>query len=223
MAIVGIVGGNSRALTNSHCTGRRYELDYQQISQPLFAALWGYEIFDPSPYRCGPWYARKNCRRADQAAFSTASIDLLDGETTPFLIGSIALPIQRLYGPAQAYGSLEIGGAGQFIATQDFVLQGENLERVGVTTGWQYGLVTNTCVDATYSNFSITIVCNDHSSTFSRPGDSGGPVFRMANWDPSQLIFVGINHGKSGSATSISSNFRQMTQELPGLCFWYGC
>lgn len=223
LTIVGIVSGQVRALTNSHCSGNRFALDYQQISQPLFYPLWGYEIFDPSPYRCGPWYNRKNCRRADQSAYATTSIDLLENETTPFLIGAIALPIQRVHGPSQTYGSLEIESSSPIVATQAYVLQGENLERVGVTTGWQYGLVTNTCVDATYSSYGITIVCNDHASTNSQPGDSGSPVFRMVNWDPSQLIFVGINHGRTGSFTGISSNYRQMTQELPGLCFWYGC
>jgi hypothetical protein len=223
LAIVGFIGGQSRAITNSHCSANRFSLDYQQISQPIFNPLWGYEIFDPSPYRCGPWYNRKNCRRADQAAYATTSIDLLEGETTPFIPGVIALPIERVHGPSQTYGSLQIGSSSPIVATQDYVLQGENMERVGVTTGWQYGLVTNTCVDANYSSYGITIVCSDHAQTNSQPGDSGGPMFRLVNWDPSQLIFVGINHGRTGSFTGIFSNFRQMKQEIPGLCFWYGC
>jgi hypothetical protein len=224
LAVVGILNGMARAITNSHCTAVRFELDFQATSQPFGGVQWGAEIADPAPYRCGPFFSRKWCRRADVAAYSTDNIDVNPGEM-PFVIGSIALPTERHWGLDQIVGTLDIGSAAPIVATQEYLLQGELVERVGITTGWQAGLVTNTCADVWYGNIGIRIVCADYAQTFARPGDSGGPLFRMVNGDPSQLIFIGINHGRdeNSGASGISSNYRQMKQDLPGLCFWYGC
>lgn len=219
--IVGLVNGAAAMLTNGHCTATGYAPDFGQTSQPWSGTMWGAEVHDPFPYSCGVWYNRKRCRRADLAAYTLQSIDLLEGETQQFQLGVIARPTERRYGPFMQYGPLQVDSYLQVAGTLNWAVVGEEVDRVGKATGWQYGNVYQTCSDI---NYGVLIVCSDRATTFSEPGDSGSPMFRRSASDPNQVFFLGINHGSNANDDSnFYSNFAQMRQEIPSLCFAYGC
>ena len=229
MTVGAFLNGQPVALTNSHCTAVDFTPDGGPTKQPVMtsAPAWGQEVQDLPTYRCGPWYARKDCRRADLAAYSLAGIDLLEGEIG-FTPGVIARPEQRLPGVNMTYGSLVMAGpAIGIVGFIDDPLMGEIVDRVGQTTGWQFGSVYETCSDKWMSRRTssrrVLLVCQSTANTFSEPGDSGSPVFLWLP-DNSTAILMGINWGSNtNDASGFFSSMRQMRQEMPTLCFAFGC
>ena len=55
---------------------------------------------------------------------------------------------------------------------------GQTVNKVGRTTGWTQGLVTNTCVNTGVSGSNIVQLCQTFVSAGVGGGDSGSPVFR---------------------------------------------
>jgi hypothetical protein len=210
-------------LTNSHCTDLRYRPDGGMTRQNSSSPLWGAEVHDPAAYLCS---LSARCRKADLAAYTLSGVDLEPGETQAYQVGSIAKPSTRNLGLNMQNGTLDIVGAFQIIAVKYWAVSGETLERVGVTTGWQYGTQAFSCQNINYNSnnspWVVRILCNDLGTTFSQPGDSGGPVFQVV--DPLSgglnVVLVGINHGSYDyDASNFYSNFNQMRQEIPSLCF----
>jgi hypothetical protein len=63
----------------------------------------------------------------------------------------------------------------QIFDTVYYPIQGQVLDKMGATTGWTYGSVQNTDIDALYE---FGYVLNAMSiNYYSGPGDSGSPVF----------------------------------------------
>jgi hypothetical protein len=106
----------------------------------------------------------------------------------------------------------------RIVSEATFPMGGERLEKVGRTTGWTSGTVTNTCVnvspvDSNGSDLGITLLCQDIYSAGSNPGDSGSPVFR---WNGADAALFGIHWG-SGGGGGIFSSFYNVEFELGNL------
>lgn len=63
-------------------------------------------------------------------------------------------------------------------------VQGDSVHKIGQTTGWTYGVVTNTCVtfardfsDYSSSYGQVILSCQDLADYGRNSGDSGAPVF----------------------------------------------
>ena len=208
-------------VTNSHCTATNFSLDGQSISQGNGADTWGFEVIDPNRYSCGTLFNWKSCRRADVAAYNVSGVTQLPVDTLAFQVGLIARTTFPSSGLSQAAGSLAIDQTTPYWYIQaeaQSVLVGTGVHKVGRTTGWTYGTVTQTCVDR-QSSLSTWIVCSDNTNMFGQGGDSGSPVFIVNN--SVSVTFVGTLFAVvPGSPTAVMSNLGQMKQDLGNVRFF---
>src|SRR5947199_4171844 len=79
------------------------------------------------------------------------------------------------------------------------VLVGQTVNKVGRTTGWSQGQVTNTCVNTGVSGSKIVQLCQDWVSASVGPGDSGSGVFAITSGTDVQLR--GTPWGGTGPGT----------------------
>ena len=105
---------------------------------------------------------------------------------------------------------------GQDNTTTNFGI-GTQVNKVGRTTGWTQGNVTNTCVDTNVSGSNIAQLCQTFVSApggavVVQGGDSGSGVFRLSG---SNATIVGILWGGNSSGTQyVFSPFKQVRDEL---------
>jgi hypothetical protein len=167
------------AITNSHCTntqgGSEGTVFYQNTS--VAGNEIGTETLDPEYITGFTCPAGRRCRRSD-AALIQASVPH-QGE-----MGFIALPVSR----AHLQGSLTLATT---VATEAIYIEavwgwtqwfggvyvGQELDKVGRTTGWTYGNVSSTCVDVNVDATDITLWCQTIVDGGVNQGDSGSPVF----------------------------------------------
>jgi hypothetical protein len=108
-----------------------------------------------------------------------------------------------------AAATLEIDHANpQFVITEEkaFPLVGDVLNKVGRTSGWTSGSVSQTCIDTGVSGTSppIAMLCQDRVVAYSAGGDSGSPVFERIGTG-NNVRLVGILWGGSAHTFVISS------------------
>jgi hypothetical protein len=161
-------GGRS-FITNSHCTekqGTTGNTQYNQPSRSISPGPIGFEAHDP-PYTKDDCSVGKVCRDSDAARVlyepgieSQARIAKTDGLNT---------------------GSLTIAGhfsiTGQDNTNTHF---SGTMYKVGRTTGWTSGTVSNTCVRVNVAGSNIQLRCQTMVSSSQQivaGGDSGSPVF----------------------------------------------
>jgi len=177
-----IRAGKKGFVTNSHCTDARGIVEQTAYSQPFptttAARRVGKETADPAFFTGGACPAGRRCRYAD-AAFVQKKREV------DFKRGFIARP---------AYvGSLSISVTSprfRVVSEDPGPLVGEVLEKVGRTTGWTQGTVTDTCVDISVSGTDITLLCQDAVAGSSDQGDSGSPVFRIESGNDVSLYGI---------------------------------
>jgi hypothetical protein len=204
-------GGETGFVVNSHCTDNESKVDHTLYYQPLnqvAAEFIGTEILDP------PFFTSRDnlaCPKGAKCRFSDAAYAQLDPNASAAL-GSLA----RTTGPANSR-SLEI--AGNYTITSeatDNALVGEQVNKVGRTTGWTQGLVTNRCVNTGVSGTRIVRLCQDFVAAGVGAGDSGSPVFRIDGGSSVQL--KGILWGGTAAGTLfVYSPLHLVEQELGGL------
>ena len=101
------------------------------------------------------------------------------------------------------------------ITAEGSAVVGNVVNKVGRTTGWSQGSVTNTCVNTNVSGTNITQICQNFVSATVGSGDSGSPVFQIISGNDVRL--VGILWGGSGSQSLVFSPLSQVEQELGAL------
>lgn len=168
-------------VTNSHCTrnqGGNQGTAFHQPDDPLFGSNHvGDEVFDP-PYRAasfGPCPPGRRCRTSDSAFVRYRGDGLFGGA----LVARTTAESSRTIDPVDS---------SDFIAgVNRFPLQGFVLDKVGRTTGWTSGTVTQTCAHIAVGGTDLTALCSYRVSQddltdgpLSLPGDSGSPVFRRS-------------------------------------------
>jgi hypothetical protein len=192
-------------ITNSHCTnvqGGVENTPYWQPSQTTAAAKIATEVADPGYTQGSGCPAGRRCRRSDAARARYAS-------GTGSELGSIA----KTTGPNN--GSLTISGRFNITAEANPVV-GKTANKVGRTTGWTRGRITNTCVNVNVSGSNITQLCQSIVTAGVGGGDSGSPVF-LRPGTGNNVKLLGILWGSGGSNLFVFSPLSNVEAELGAL------
>jgi hypothetical protein len=189
-------------ITNSHCTttqGGTEGTPYWQPLETVQPAQIGTEVDDPVYQRNIAGCPRgKLCRRSDASRAAYAS-------GISFDLGAIA----QTTGPNNS--SITIAGSFR-ISAEGSASVGQTVNKVGRTTGWTQGAVTNTCVNTGVQGSRIVQLCQTFVSAGVGSGDSGSPVFSPPSGD--NVALLGILWGGSGSTTYVYSPIANIEQEL---------
>lgn len=202
-------GGRS-FITNSHCTNRQGGTEgttYYQPTSSVDGTVIGTEADDPVYFKGGVCSPGKVCRYSDAArVLYSSSVESNRGM------------IAQTSGPNN--GSLNVTGeftvTGQDNTTTKF---SGTVNKVGRTTGWTQGNVSNSCVTVNVSGSNVQQLCQTlvqkSGTVLVQGGDSGSPVF-ITSGDNATLI--GILWGGSGSGDLfVFSPLKNIQDELGSL------
>jgi hypothetical protein len=201
-----IHNGQSSFITNSHCTDTQGGVDDTPYWQPLESVdpvQIGTEVDDPEYVR---GTGANGCPRGRRCRFSDASRAAY-APGIDFTLGTLA----QTTGPNN--GSIDISGSFDIVA-EGSASVGQTVNKVGRTTGWTQGAVTNTCVNTGVLGSNILQFCQTFVSAGVGAGDSGSPVFIEARRG---VTLVGILWGGSGSTSFVYSPISNIEQELGAL------
>jgi hypothetical protein len=191
-------------MTGSHCTERKFTVNGDVLYQAQYlpggpSYRIGFETHDPSGWTCGIY----TCRRSD-AAFAR-----FDTQTGP----GVALPaIPELINLDRPY--LFVSGT----VGSDGLLYGQEVQKIGRTTGWTYGTITATCTDyvstqGSEPSFAVQIRCTDRTNAPTQGGDSGGPVFL---WDGADRVTLAGVTAANPNGGALYSRFSQIELDFGG-------
>jgi hypothetical protein len=198
-------GGRS-FITNSHCTDKQGTTGNTQYNQPSRTASpdpIGFEADDPAYTKSAGCSAGKVCRSSDAARVlyepgieSQARIARTTG------LNSGSLTVDGTFGiTAQNNTTTHYSGT---------------MNKVGRTTGWTSGTVSNTCVTVNVSGSNIQLHCQtlvqNSSAQIVAGGDSGSPVFTLSG---SSATLAGILWGGNSSGSLfVFSPLKNIQDEL---------
>jgi hypothetical protein len=160
-------------VTASHCSDNQGAVDGTSYYQPLNQVtneLIGNETVDPP-------YVRNSggCPKGRKCRWSDANFSRATGSRAP-QVGVIA----RTTG----FGSLEINDSSPTfdISDEAGATMNATVNKVGRTTGWTWGSVTNTCANTGVQGTSIVLLCQVFVTSLNGAvivagGDSGSPAF----------------------------------------------
>jgi hypothetical protein len=204
-------GGRS-FITNSHCTNTQGGVEGTQYFQPTSTVdptVIATEAADPAYFRGGACPRGKKCRYSDASrALYSSSVASTRGAIS-----------KTTNGPNT--GDLNVSGVftvtSQDNTTSNFAI-GTTVNKVGRTTGWTQGNVTNTCVNTSVSGSNIMQLCqtfvrNPNGATVVGSGDSGSGVFSITSGDNVQLVGI-LWGGSSDNKLFVFSPLKQIQQEL---------
>jgi len=205
-------GGQKSFVTASHCTTKQGGVESTPYWQPLQStapAQIATEVADPVYVRKGA-----GCPKGKRCRFSDASrAAYINGANQA--LGLIA----RTSGANNS--SLDITGS--FTITSDdcattggCLAVGATVNKVGRTTGWTRGAITNTCVNTGVSGTNIVQLCQTFVSAGVGGGDSGSDVFQVTSGTNVKLAGV-LWGGNSGGTQFVFSPFGNVTRELGAL------
>jgi hypothetical protein len=197
--------GQASFITASHCTAKRGGVEGTKYYQPLAStsgSFIGTEVADPSFFTGGACPAGRKCRYSDAARAAYAS-------GVSFTLGRIERTT------AVNTGTLTI--AGNFsITSEGGGSVGNTANKVGRTTGWSRGSLTNTCVNTNVSGTNITVLCQNWVQARVSAGDSGSPVFISSGTSSVKLAGI-LWGGNSSGTTFVYSPIGKIEQELGSL------
>lgn len=196
--------GQNSFITNSHCTntqGGTESTPYWQPLETVDPVRIGTEVHDPAYFR-----RQSGCPSGRRCRFSDASRAAY-APGIPFTLGTLAKTTGANNNSITINGSFTITGEGGAAV-------GQTVNKVGRTTGWSQGLVTNTCVNTGVSGSNIVQLCQTFVSARVGGGDSGSPVFRGTTG----VTLVGILWGGNSSGSQfVYSPIGNIEQELGAL------
>jgi hypothetical protein len=205
-------GGVKSFVTASHCTNTQGGVESTPYWQPL-QSVDGTQI---ATEVADPVYQRNiaGCPRGRKCRYSDASrAAYVNGANQA--LGLIA----QTSGPNN--GSLTITGS--FSITSDdcgttggCLSVGTTVNKVGRTTGWTAGSITNTCVNTGVSGTNIVQLCQTFVSAGVGGGDSGSDVFQVTSGSNVKLAGV-LWGGNSNGTQFVFSPFGNVTRELGAL------
>jgi hypothetical protein len=175
LGFLAVRAGEAGFVTNSHCTINRGVVNgdpFHQTGNTDGATLIGHEVADP------PYFTDDNpddCPSGLQCRFSDSAFIKRDGG-----------PSQSTPRAAANFGHIAFTPNGLTI-TSEFVISGkvfapidgEQVSKVGKTTGLTTGFITDTCADST-DGMGFAMLCQDTvmvNGQAGAGGDSGSPVF----------------------------------------------
>lgn len=199
-------------ITNSHCTLVQGGVEGTQLFQStggVSTDYLGYEVADPEYWTGGVCPEGKRCRYSDSARIQYNSNNDSKGSF-------IAFTYER---SGSGPGSLLIADWMAIESLNPRPMIGQTMDKVGRTSGWTYGEVTQTCSNENVHDSDVHLLCQDIVSGYADYGDSGSPVFL---YDPTPLHsgsavgranLYGILWGK-GSGIFAMSPLEQIEQEV---------
>lgn len=199
-----VSGGQNSFVTASHCTNKQGGVEGTQYFQSLASqpsSFIGTEVADPAYQRnlTAACPKGKLCRFSDAARAAYAA-------GVSFTLGGIA----QTSGPNN--GSLTIAGTFN-VTSEGNAIVGDVANKVGRTTGWTQGVVTNTCVNTGVSGTRIVQLCQTFVSAGVGGGDSGSDVFGLTG--ESSVRLLGILWGGNSAGTQfVYSPISNVEQEL---------
>ena len=214
------INGDTVAVTNSHCTNNMFQFDGDSVWQQdkpddaygdyASEDFIGFEISDPGPIPCTArrGACRYDSRRSDAAAIHLElpadSIGLYQIARTIYgSPGTVVPPLASfVISPTNPYFTI--------IGEWPSPTEGSELNKIGVTTGWTYGVVIKTCADRVVQRRvgdDIKITCAYKMNARSEGGDSGSPVFYW-NGDGDGVVLAGLLFG--GDTSSYKAWFSSM-------------
>lgn len=212
--VVDHLGGRS-FITNSHCTNRQGGVEGTQYYQPLqsaFPTAIATEVADPPYQKNIPGCSKgKSCRRSDAAR-------------ALFVNGQQSARGQIAQTTAANTGSLTVSATSPrfFITSQDnsttkFAI-GTVANKVGRTTGWTRGQITNSCVTTNVSGSRIQQICQSFVSdpggaSVVGGGDSGSGVFSVTSGSSVRLLGI-LWGGSSDNKLFVFSPLKSIQDEL---------
>lgn len=158
------LAGVAGFVTCSHCTAQQGLKDGSKFGQPDGTKAVGTETKDPFYWAGGDCTVENGCRNSD-SAFAAATVDRA---------AKVALVTP---------GTLDIAKFARITGKEPWPMQGLPAMKVGRTTGGTQGTISSACVNVKSSS-QYMYHCNHFvsgNSPMSQPGDSGSPVFRIAN------------------------------------------
>lgn len=206
-------GGVKSFITASHCTSKQGGVEntpYYQPLQSVNGTVIATEVADPVYTKGGTGCpGGRMCRYSDasRAAYVNGANQAL---------GLIA----RTSGANN--GSLEI--VGSFAITSDdctntlggCLAVGGTINKVGRTTGWTSGKLTNTCVNTGVQGSRIVQLCQNFVSAGVGGGDSGSDVFQVTSTTNVKLAGV-LWGGSSSGSQFVYSPLANVVKELGAL------
>jgi hypothetical protein len=197
IGVIAQIGSQLGFITASHCTDHQGGVEGTQYYQPLSSTnstVVAVETEDPGYFGGAHCYRGRKCRYSD-ASFAAQTSN--SGRT--FALGEIA---QTNGTP----GSLDWNGS--YWNITDVVpgnaTVGDPRSKVGRTTGYTTGHVTNSCVDTGVQGSNIVLLCQDYVSgngTLVGGGDSGSNVFEESGSNANDVAWAGGLWGGNSSGT----------------------
>ncbi len=203
-----VKGGQNSFVTASHCTNTQGGVESTPYWQPL-------QTVDPVQIATevdDPVYTRKGlsgcpngrrCRRSDAARAAYASGIL-------FTLGGIAKT------NAPNNGSLDITGSFTITSKSPAAVVGDVVNKVGRTTGWTQGKVTNTNVNTGVTGSNIVQLGQTFVSAGVGGGDSGSDVFAITSSTNVRLLGI-LWGGNSAGTQFVYSPMANVEAELGSL------
>jgi len=187
-------GTQKSFITASHCTTKQGGVEstpYWQPLQSVDGTQIATEVADPVYVRGTGCPKGKKCRVSDssRAAYINGANQALG-------------LIDRTSGANN--GSLDIVGSFSITADDCATLGGclavgATVNKVGRTTGWTSGAITNTCVNTGVQGTSIVQLCQTFVSAGVGAGDSGSDVFQVTS--STSVKLAGILWGGNSNGT----------------------
>lgn len=189
LGFAAVRSGIAGFVTASHCTNVQGGVEGTPYWQPREATdtFIGTEIADP----LYTW--RLGCPRGRVCRYSDSAF----AQLAPGVSASLGVLART-----SELGSLEIAGGFQITAEATRRIVGEVLNKVGRTTGWSQGPITQTCVNVGVTGTRIVLLCQDFVRATVDAGDSGSPVFKITNQSTGSVTLYGVLWGGNSSGTS---------------------
>jgi hypothetical protein len=202
-----IVSNDRGYVTNSHCTSTQGGVENTPHGQPLLAQRIGQEIYDPQYWTGAPCPAGRRCR------YSDSSVGRYD-ENVPSAFARIA----RTTG----FNSLVIDTNNphfHIVGQQSAGVVGDSIHKVGRTTGWTRGVITQSCATVNVGGETITLFCQNivtGPTNSVSGGDSGSGTWsfdRRQGAGPNDVILRGLLWGGGGTTVFVYSPLDQIAQD----------
>ncbi|HEU4730096.1 MAG TPA: hypothetical protein VFT22_19495 [Kofleriaceae bacterium] len=200
-------GGVASFITASHCTSTQGGVESTPYFQPLQSVdptTIAVEVADPVYVKGGGAGCPRNklCRVSDssRAAYVDPANEALG------LIASTSAPNN---------GSLTITGSFSITSddTSNSVVVGDTVNKVGRTTGWTQGRVSQKCVNTGVQGSRIVLLCQNFVDAGVGAGDSGSDVFAVTSG--SNVRLEGVLWGGNSSGTLfVYSPLQNVIQDL---------
>jgi len=193
-------------VTASHCTNTQGGVENTPYWQPLQSS----QPTQIATETVDPTYRRNfaGCPKGRRCRYSDAAFAAYADPANQAL-GQIAATSGPNNGSLTITGTISIG-SNDCSTIGGCLTSGTTVGKVGRTTGWTSGPITNTCVNTGVSGTNIVQLCQTFVSAGVGGGDSGSDVFQGT----SNVKLLGILWGGSGASLFVYSPLANVMSEL---------